>query len=69
MWLRDVGDGVSSFPSRMTQGTFVGHHDRTTGAVFVYYQERSCAKQKLDETDTELCMERYVWHAVANGGC
>ena len=25
-------DGVSSFASRMTQGIFVGHHDRT-GAV------------------------------------
>ena len=37
------------------------------------YQERSNARQKLDETDTERCMERdeqgrLVWHAVANGG-
>ena len=40
---------------------------------FVYYQERSCAWAKLDETDTEWSMgrdelERLVWHAVENGG-
>ena len=39
----------------------------------MYYQERSCARRKMDETDTERCMGRYekgwlVWHAVANGG-
>ena len=33
VWLRKVGeDAVSTFASRMTQGIFVGHHDRT-GAV------------------------------------
>ena len=33
VWFRKIGeDGVSSFASRMTQGIFVGHHDRT-GAV------------------------------------
>ena len=33
VWFRIIGeDGVSSFASRMTQGIFVGHHDRT-GAV------------------------------------
>ena len=33
VWSRKIGgDGVSSFASRMTQGIFVGHHDRT-GAV------------------------------------
>ena len=33
VWLRNIGDdGVNSFASRMTQGIFVGHHDRT-GAV------------------------------------
>ena len=46
---RRIGeDGVSSFASRMTQGIFVGHHDRT-GAVFVHYQERSCARQKVGQ--------------------
>ena len=29
VWFRKIGeDGVSSFASRMTQGIFVGHHDR-----------------------------------------
>ena len=33
VWFHKIGeDGVSSFASRMTQGIFVGHHDRT-GAV------------------------------------
>ena len=33
VWFRKIGeDGVSSFANRMTQGIFVGHHDRT-GAV------------------------------------
>ena len=33
IWFREIGeDGVSSFASRMAQGIFVGHHDRT-GAV------------------------------------
>ena len=33
VWFRKIGeDGVSSLASRMTQGIFVGHHDRT-GAV------------------------------------
>ena len=33
VWFRKIGeDGVSSRASRMTQGIFVGHHDRT-GAV------------------------------------
>ena len=30
VWFRKIGeDGVSSFASRMTQGIFDGHHDRT----------------------------------------
>ena len=55
VWFRKMEegeDGVSSFASRMTQGIFVAHHDRT-GAVLVHCQERSCAMQKLDKTDTE----------------
>ena len=52
-WFRKIGeDGVSSCASRMTQGNFVGHYDRT-GTVFVHDQECDCARQKLDETDTE----------------
>ena len=59
-WFRKNGeDGVSPLASRTTQGIFVGQHDRT-GAASVHYQERSCAGQKLDETDTERCiMGRY----------
>ena len=53
VWFRNIGeDGVSSFPSRMTEGIYVGHRDRT-GAVLCNYQEWSCARQKLDKTDTE----------------
>ena len=44
VWLRKIGeDGASTFAGRMTQGIFVGHHDRS-GAV---------VRQKLDETDIE----------------
>ena len=53
VWFRKIGeDGVSSFASRMTQGIFVGHHDRT-GAVLRITKNGSCARQKLDKTDTE----------------
>ena len=36
----------------------------------MHYQEQSCARQKLDETDTERCtghdgLGRFVWHSVA----
>ena len=54
VWFRQTGeDGVSSFASRMALGIFVGHHDRSS---FLHYQERSCARQKLDKTDTERCL-------------
>ena len=52
VWFRKIGeDGVSSFASRMTQGIFVGHHDRT-GAVLCTSKIELC-EGKLDETDTE----------------
>ena len=36
VWFRKVGEeGVSSFASRMTQGIFVGHHDRTRAVLFI----------------------------------
>ena len=40
----------------------------------MHYQEGSCARQKLDKTDTERCLGidelgRLVWHSVTNGGC
>ena len=39
----------------------------------MYYQEWSCARQKLGETDTERCLGfdelgRFVWYSVADGG-
>ena len=39
----------------------------------MHYHERSCARQKLHETDTEPCtgrddLGRLAWHAVAHGG-
>ena len=70
VWFRKIGeDGVSSFASRMTQGIFVGHHDRT-GAVLCI---TGCARQELVKTDAERCLGidelgRFVWHSVANGG-
>ena len=40
VWFRKIGeDGVSSFACRMTQGIFVGHHDRT-GAVLCVTNNR-----------------------------
>ena len=36
IWFRKIGeDGVTSFASRMTQGIFVGHHDRTGAALCI----------------------------------
>ena len=51
VWFRRFReDGVSSFASRMTQGIFVGHHDRT-GAVLCIAQ--NAVVRELDKTDTE----------------
>ena len=42
VWFRKIGeDGVSSFASRMTQGIFVGHHDRK-GAVLCIPRKELC---------------------------
>ena len=36
VWFREIGeDGVSSFESRLTQGIFVGHQDRTGGVLCI----------------------------------
>ena len=36
VWFRKIGEnGVSSFASRMTQGIFVGHHDRTEAILCI----------------------------------
>ena len=39
----------------------------------MHYQEWSCARQKLDKTDTKRRpgtddLGRFVWHSVADGG-
>ena len=70
VWFRKIEeDGVSSFASRMTQGILF----MTEQEHFVHYQNRSCARHKLDKRDTERCLGidalgRFVWHSVANGG-
>ena len=51
VWFRKIGeDGVSSFASRMAQGIFVGHHDRTVAVLCI--SKNGVARQKLDKTDT-----------------
>ena len=73
VWFRKIGeDGVSSFASRMTQGIFLGHHDRT-GAVLCITKDgvvrgKSWTRQTLsdawDSTNWEgLCGT--PWQTVA----
>ena len=48
-WFRNIGeDGVSSFASRMTQGIFVGHHDRTGAGLCSTKMELCDAKAGHD---------------------
>ena len=62
IWLRKLGeDGVSSFASRMTQGIFVGHHDRS-GSVLCM-TEKGVVRDKSWRGE----LGRLVWHAVTNG--
>ena len=57
---RKIGeDGVSSFASRMTQGIFVGHHDRK-GAVLcitknVVVRGKSWTRQTLSGRTGKVC--------------
>ena len=74
MRFRKMGeDGVSSFASRMTQGIFVVHHDRT-GAVFCALTRnravrgKSWTRQPLSGAWDATKLGRLVWHSVANGG-
>ena len=51
VWFQKFGeDGVSSFASRMTQGIFVGHHDRT-GPV--------CEKPKKELCEARVGQDRH----------
>ena len=53
VWFRNFGeDGISSFASCMTQGLFVGHHDRIV-AVLCTAKKGVVPGQKMDKTDTE----------------
>ena len=54
VWFRKIGeDGVSSFASRMTQGIFVGHYDRTGAALCItkngIVQGKSWTRQTLSD--------------------
>ena len=53
-WFRKIGeDGVSSFASRMTQGIFVGHHDRTGTVLCItkngFVRGKSWTRQTLSD--------------------
>ena len=54
VWFCKIGeDGVSAFASRMTQGIFVGQHDRT-GAVLCFttngvVRGKSWTRQRLSD--------------------
>ena len=53
VWFRNIGEyGVSSFASRMTQGIFVGRHDRIV-AVLCTTKKGVVRGKKMDKTDTE----------------
>ena len=54
VWFRKNGeDGVSSFASRMTQGVFVGHHDRTRAVLCItknaVVRSKSWTRQTLSD--------------------
>ena len=73
VWFRKIGeDGVSSFPSRMTEGIYDGHRDRT-GAVLCITKNgvvrgKSWTRQTLSDALGIDQLGRFVWHSVANGG-
>ena len=54
VWFREIGeDGVSSFASRMTQGIFVRHHDRTGAVLCItkdgFVRGKSWTRQTLSD--------------------
>ena len=43
VWFRKIGkDRVSTLASRLTRGTFVGHHDRNRSSVGVSLRRETC---------------------------
>ena len=60
VWFHEIGeDGVSSVASHMTQGIFVGHHDRT-GAVSCVTKNGVVRGKKLDKTLGSDELRRFV---------
>ena len=58
VWFRKIGEeGASSFVSRMTQGIFVGRHDRTGAVLCITWngvvRGKSCTRQSRIEVDEE----------------
>ena len=73
VWFRTIGeDGVSSFASRMTQGIFVGHHDRTLAVLCVtkngVVRGKSWTRQTLSDALGIDELGRFVWLSVGNSG-
>ena len=69
VWFRKIGDdGVSSFASRVTQGIFVGHHDRIGAHLCItkngVVRGTSWTRQTLNDTNwAGLCGTS--WQMVA----
>ena len=56
VWFRKIGeDGVSSFASRMIQGIFVGHHDRTGALLCITKNGDVRGKSWTRQTLSDAC--------------
>ena len=72
VWFRKFGeDGVSPFANRMTQGIFVGHHDRTRAVLYItkngVVRGKSWTRQTLSDAWESTNWEG-LWYFVADGG-
>ena len=73
VWFREIGeDRVSSFASRMSQGIFVGHHDRTGAVLCITKNEvvqgKSWTRQTLSDAGESTNWEALCgtpWQMVA----
>ena len=64
VWFPKIGeDGVSSFASRMTQGIFVGHHDRT-GAVLCITKSGVVGGKSWTRQTLSDAWESTNWHGL-----
>ena len=74
VWFHEIGeDGVSSFASRMSQGSFVGHHDRT-GAVLCITKNgvvrgKSWTRQTLSDAWESTDLSADIEAHGHTGGC